>query len=1420
MQRAWALNASNTPLAKPVSLEIGYAKGSSPGPGTVPGYWWHHMVTEELLKAITDAGLTPSVDDTDQLSKAIAIIAKQAVSNGAATPVRVVDTVGVTMSHAQSVDGVSLVTGDRYLRAISPTTADNGPYIVNTAAAWTRAPDFATGNTMLEGFLFSVAEGTANKGTIWQLAEVSGDSALIGTTSILFRNITDSLNAKFAQYLLASAAATTYAPLVAPAFSGAITLTNYTAGAVPYLNSSSVLTSDGNLSFDGTHLTTVGRNSAAAFVPSSATVPTNGMYYPATNTLGWSTNSVRAMSITSQGNWGVGATSAIYQGQISGAGQGSAALADGGAIGASLLLQDTNNTGGAGGALIFGTALGAASPFAVIKGLLTDTSTGKVGHVGFGVRTNSADITLTEAMRLTSTRNLLVGTTSDKLSSSVGNVVVENKVLSGQVIGSVTGTGGQVQAIGGSGSSWFNAMFRNDGTNAQLVSTTAQTTAVGAVDVVPNSFRPFSWNLTTGAVTIDATGVGVSFGGVVTGTTAATNDNSTKLATTAYVKANVAGAALATVGSSILSGNGSGGFTNVNIGSGLSFSSGTLSVTISGSSGGTVTSVGLVAPSFLSVSGSPVTGSGNLTLSYSGTALPVANGGTGTSTSTGISTSSVVLSNSPTLVNPALGTPSAITLTNGTGLPLTTGVTGTLGVANGGTGVTTSTGTGSNVLSNNATLVAPALGTPASGVLTNMTGLPLSTGVTGVLPLANGGTGMGTIAANSALFTTTSNTLTAGTLPVLAGGTGVTTSTGTGAGVHATSPTLVTPVLGTVAAGSILTNATGYLASNLSGNLAIGNFAGGTGANSTSFWRGDGTWAAPAGAGTVTNSGGNLTSNYLVLGAGTTDTKVTAGLITDGISKMFLGAAGSSVGRLALSNVTSGTVTLEPVTGALGTSTLSLPAATDTLVGKATTDILTNKTINASNNSLTNIPLGTAVTGTLAVANGGTGVTTGTGTGSNVLSNNATLVAPALGTPASGVLTSCTGLPIATGISGMGTGMATFLATPNSANLRATVTDETGTGALVFADSPTLISPALGTPSALTLTNATGLPVATGISGLATGVATFLATPTSANFLAAVTTKTGTGNVVFATSPTLVTPVLGTVAAGSILTNATGLPLTTGVTGVLPLANGGTSLSTIAANSALFTTSANTMSSGLLPLLAGGTGASTASAARTNLGLGTMAVEATTSWVSITGAQTVSGNKFFTGNTVFGATAAPFSVWNTYSKGQSGHPSIVAEAANATDSSALSCIVPNAAGAGNGGLIRFHNGTSAGATFLASISHNGTTVSYNTTSDYRLKENVTALVGASQKVMQLKPVEYTWKSKPGGEAEMGFLAHEVQEVIPFAVDGEKDAVQADGKIAPQQLDYSKVVPLLTASLQEALTRLAAMEAKMAAAGLM
>lgn len=118
-------------------------------------------------------------------------------------------------------------------------------------------------------------------------------------------------------------------------------------------------------------------------------------------------------------------------------------------------------------------------------------------------------------------------------------------------------------------------------------------------------------------------------------------------------------------------------------------------------------------------------------------------------------------------------------------------------------------------------------------------------------------------------------------------------------------------------------------------------------------------------------------------------------------------------------------------------------------------------------------------------------------------------------------------------------------------------------------------------------------------------------------------------------------------------------------------------------------------------------------------------------------------------------------------------------------------------------------------TQIGTITQNGTTaVAYNTTSDYRLKENVQPLTGALARVAALKPVTYTWKSAPDEIGE-GFIAHELAEVCPQAVTGEKDAVNEDGSIKAQSIDTSFLVATLTAAIQELNAKVESLTAEIA-----
>ena len=118
-------------------------------------------------------------------------------------------------------------------------------------------------------------------------------------------------------------------------------------------------------------------------------------------------------------------------------------------------------------------------------------------------------------------------------------------------------------------------------------------------------------------------------------------------------------------------------------------------------------------------------------------------------------------------------------------------------------------------------------------------------------------------------------------------------------------------------------------------------------------------------------------------------------------------------------------------------------------------------------------------------------------------------------------------------------------------------------------------------------------------------------------------------------------------------------------------------------------------------------------------------------------------------------------------------------------------------------------------TIIGSISRNGSndSVNYNTSSDYRLKDGIVDKTDGIEKLKQLKPRKFYWKSNTDKTLVDGFLAHEVSDIVPEAISGTKDAVDEDDNIISQAIDQSKLVPLLTAALKESITKIETLEAK-------
>jgi len=133
-------------------------------------------------------------------------------------------------------------------------------------------------------------------------------------------------------------------------------------------------------------------------------------------------------------------------------------------------------------------------------------------------------------------------------------------------------------------------------------------------------------------------------------------------------------------------------------------------------------------------------------------------------------------------------------------------------------------------------------------------------------------------------------------------------------------------------------------------------------------------------------------------------------------------------------------------------------------------------------------------------------------------------------------------------------------------------------------------------------------------------------------------------------------------------------------------------------------------------------------------------------------------------------------------------------------------------GSGTHYLLYFENSS---ASNIGSITHNDSATSFNTSSDYRLKENVSTDWDATTRLKQLKPSRFNWKANKDKTVD-GFLAHEVSSIVPEAITGDKDAVDENGNPQYQGIDQSKLVPLLTKALQEAMSEIDTLKEKVTA----
>jgi hypothetical protein len=614
---------------------------------------------------------------------------------------------------------------------------------------------------------------------------------------------------------------------------------------------------------------------------------------------------------------------------------------------------------------------------------------------------------------------------------------------------------------------------------------------------------------------------------------------------------------------------------------------------------------------------------------------------------------------SPTLTTPNLGTPTTLVLTSATGLPISTGVSGL------GTGIATAlavnTGSaGAPVLFNGA------LGTPSGGTLTSVTGLPLTTGVTGTLPTANGGTNLGgatPFTSGGVVYASSSSALATGSALKFDG-------TNLGVGVTPTSRLTTSGPTGTSNGLTIVDIDYSNDTHQIYGNNSLHISSGTGGAGAILF--------KPAGT-----EGMRLTSTGLGIGTSSPTAKLEV-VGTSGSASVRLGSA---AGSNQYQSITYG--------GAAGGSEygwqVGRSSNTSGLGGDGAFyfyDIFANAT-RMSINSSGNLGLGV--------------------------------------TPSAWYTSTSTALQVR---------QASFYAVENSAL-------EIGNNAFLTSGGSTWNY--INTGFATRYNSSSGKHIwfnaPSGTAGNAISFTQAMTLDASGNLLVGTTTAVEKL----------------TVAGGVKISGQTGNADVEGV------------------------------------LIDYQSSASSGRFFAYNSGGSNMRFFTNASGGSVTERARITSD----GSFLINCTSVPSGGSNSTAYDNTGDESWVG----------------SSTGTGGSYKWKFYNGNG----LVGSIVTSGSSTAFNTSSDYRLKENIAPMIGALATVVQLKPCTYTWKAD--GALGQGFIAHELAEVVPQCVSGEKDAIDKDGNIKPQGIDTSFLVATLTAAIQEQQALIQSLKARLDAANL-